>query len=1428
MSSDNRGVCMSRARGNSLLRPKLIAVSVAACFSLAPAAVLANPTGPTAITGVTGFSGLGTANLAVTTHANAIIHWQGFSIAVNEITKFIQPSALSAVLNRVMGSGGVIPQSLIQGVLSSNGHVYLLNPSGVVIGATARIDVAGLVASSLNLSNEDFLAGRLRFTEIPGAGGVANHGVIETTSGGRVFLIAPDVQNTGVVRSPQGEIVLAAGRQVELVSESNPYVTVKVTADAEQAVNVGSLVSDSGRIGMYGALVRNSGVAEASGAVVDAGGNIRFVATRDVTVDAGSRVAANGASGGNVLLQAEGGTNLVAGTVEATGSSGKGGTVQALGVRVGVIGNGVIDASGETGGGTVLVGGDYQGKNAAVQNAQRTYVGADGVIRADARTTGDGGRVIVWADCDTRFYGSISARGGAQGGDGGFVETSGKQTLAFTGSVDTRAPHGRTGTLLLDPDSITIINGGGGADDALLGPVDGQIFFADGPSSTQISELALEGVGASSNIWLQANNSITINDLADNVLNLQQSSQFGTWVQFETGPAGTFTMNTGDTIRTNGGGLTIMSGTITTGGLDTRGASAAPGSGMSGFGGGYISLSAQTGSVFVGGPINTSGGSGGSGPASGMNTRGGDGGWGGNVNISGQTGVTTASITTSGGQGANPGGPATTTTAGTFADASGGWGGGGGDVWIYSPAGPVVVGGPIVASGGPGASAGSATATITGPGGPCCSFTSAYAFGGGGRPGGDVQLEGTSVTAQDITARGGGGGNGGTATLTWTNASNNAVAEAAANGGQGGEGGVLNVISSGHVSLGNIDLSAGNGGNASPSSASVSVDYAPGSSCLSFFWCYAQADAQGGDGGEGGSVFIQSDSAASVAVGNILTLGGSGGAGGTAVASNTGSSPRNALAQAFAGGGWGFYGGPVFITSAGTVTAGSIVTFGGSGGPGGNATAMESGSTGGFVLSQAFADGGSASVACCGSNPSGGPVTILADGSISTGPILTSGGAGGPGGTALATTTGSAPSSGCCGVNASARGGGYYGGGPVFLESLNGSISTGIIITNASSGGSGGSATARAIGTSFPSGVVADARGGGMPSYGGAAYGGIVSIFATNGSVATGPIFTLGGVGGQAGTAIGRNDHPSSSISLDTQGGHGSAGGGIIIRAGGSIVTGALLSGGGPGGNATSGVVEAFGGPSTSLFRNAEAGMAGEGGQISFFSSMGSITSGIVNSAGGKGGSSGLGGGDGAWGGFGGNVLFEVGSESGQIKIGPTALPGVFLNVIVASGGDGGAGGAAASPAGNGGGGGDGGRVDLIAPVLTINGKIITNGGNAGAGGAGGGLEGPGGAGGNVDLLGNSPTQVTFWNAGFNLAGSVLNAGGAGNPPGNAGITFLDGTAQFLFAEVPVSVLNTLFSDLIPPPPKQEEASQGESDEEKERKARMAICRPRT
>jgi filamentous hemagglutinin family protein len=932
-------------------RPKLIALSVAACFSLSATHAAANPTGGTVNSGSATFANSGN-TLTITNTANAIINWQSFSIGVNEITRFLQSSGSSAVLNRVVGANGVIPQSVIDGILSSNGRVFLLNSSGIVIGANARIDVAGFVASSLNLSDADFLAGRMRFTETPGAGGVSNAGVIDTTSGGpggRVFLVGPDVQNSGIIRSPQGEIILAAGKSVELVSENSPFVTVNITADSEQALNLGQLLADSGHIGMFGALVRQSGVIEANSAVVGANGEIRLVATKNVTLDAGSVTTANGPSGGNITLQAQGGTNLIYGTVEAKGSSGQGGTIEALGVRVGLVGNGIIDASGDTGGGTVLVGGDYHGANPNIQNAQQTIIGTDGVIRADAGTTGDGGRVIVWSDEATQFSGSISARGGVQGGDGGFVETSGNVLQAF-GSVDTSAPNGKTGNWLLDPTDIYIsVNGV----NALTCLVPNGICFNDAPTTSSISPATINNSLFTTSVTIQAHHDIVL----QSTLTLQYggtglnartfTAQAGNNIDFGQNnivangtnvvlhandpssltPSGTGSIISAATygnISTSGGSVDLSGFGITVGNISTTGGTAAPGavtmqttgdlatgsinasSRNAGYAGGSIDLFSSGGKVTVNGSIDTSGALG----TAGLTI---DGSSGGDITITsaGTAGVTGA-ILTSGGNGANASG------------SLGGLGGSAGSVFM-SGGGDAFVQGNITARGGNGASGANSGAL---PGLP----------GSAGGAGGSVVLTaGGNVTVATIDVGGGTGGAG--AQAAQSTASNAGLA-----GGPGGGAGVVELGAGQSVTVYGSVLAVGGTGGA----GGAGIPLIP-------------TGGAGGVGGLGGLVIM---TAGSATTGTIRVDGGLAGAGGAY--GGVGGTGGDALAVLIYG-------------SSLTLAYGSVITaYGGAGSVGG----VGNGAAGGKG----------------GNGGNGGDLLLVTDSSVASSALSVLGGAGGAGG----------------------------------------------------------------------------------------------------------------------------------------------------------------------------------------------------------------------------------------------------------------------------------------------------------------------------------------------------------------------------------------------------------------------------------------------
>ncbi len=504
------------------LRRTALALLIAACFSAAHA----NPVLPQVVHGQATFNQQG--NLfTITNTPNTIINWQSFSVNPGEITRFLQQNAGSSVLNRITGQD----PSKILGSLQSNGKVFLINPNGVLFGRDARVDVAGLVASSLALSNQDFLAGKMHFNAGEQAGAVINQGTIHAGSGGQILLIAPNVENSGIITAPNGDVLLAAGHSVQLADAANPDLRVVLSAPADQAINVGQIVAQGGRIGMAGALLNQRGVLNANSAVVGENGKIVLKATGKALLENGS-------------------------VTSATSAVGKGGEITVLGDQVGMQGNARVDASGATGGGTVLLGGDYQGKNPAIANARQVAVGKDATIAADAIQSGDGGKVIVWGNETARVFGSILARGGAATGNGGLVETSGHYLGVDGARVDTRAraARGKTGDWLLDPYDIDVVAGNGGA-------LSGVNDFADAPTTGTTTIGAGLISTATSNVVLQAQHDINFNAaVAITQASVGLTAQAGN------------SINVNQAITTNGGALILSAND--NGGATAQGSSA--------------------------------------------------------------------------------------------------------------------------------------------------------------------------------------------------------------------------------------------------------------------------------------------------------------------------------------------------------------------------------------------------------------------------------------------------------------------------------------------------------------------------------------------------------------------------------------------------------------------------------------------------------------------------------------------------------------------------------------------------------------------------------------------------------------------------------------------------------------------------------------
>ncbi|MEQ8995230.1 MAG: filamentous hemagglutinin N-terminal domain-containing protein, partial [Coleofasciculus sp. B1-GNL1-01] len=307
---------------------------------------------------------------------------------------------------------------------------------------------------------------------------------------------------------------------------------------------------------------------------------------------------------GNLAVESGQTLALYGNQVTSTGSlTAPGGTVMVLGERIGLLDNAEVDVSSDIGGGTVLIGGSFQGQG-TIPTAARTVVEPDVTINANALINGDGGTVVLWADEVTGFYGTINARGGVDGGNGGLVEVSGKQHLIFRGNVDTRAVFGLAGTLLLDPIDIRIANGNGDSG------VDGEGSFAgnnsgvagailstplseiDDTAPTTIYESELEGLAGDTNIVLQATNDIQIDDLADDALDFAPGSGGIEFTADADGDGvGSVVMEdtVADTLYTNGRDIEMSGASLTLGNIKTSGVES-----------GSINLNATNGGISVG------------------------------------------------------------------------------------------------------------------------------------------------------------------------------------------------------------------------------------------------------------------------------------------------------------------------------------------------------------------------------------------------------------------------------------------------------------------------------------------------------------------------------------------------------------------------------------------------------------------------------------------------------------------------------------------------------------------------------------------------------------------------------------------------------------------------------------------------------------
>ncbi len=335
----------------------------------------------------------------------AIIDWHKFNVAPNELVKFVQPSEMAVILNRVTGKD----PSLILGKLQANGQLFLVNPNGILFGPQSQVDVGSLVATTLSISNDDFLSGNYHFTQDSNLdlASVVNQGTLHVSDEGYVILTAPLVSNEGMIVANLGKVQIGAGTEMTLNLDGRNLVNYQVHT-----------AQDAGTVALS--------PAEVSELLHQSAGSLEMVEENgEVRIAAGTAVQAG-------TVRATGGSATVEGTNAILSGSTTAGEIRALGQNVTV--------AGDVRGHDVFLGGSARGQG-PLKNATTTVVSGDVQVE-------DGGTIVVWSDQRTEVSGTLTA------GANGLVETSSKQDLLLTGTVSA----GQAGTWLIDPANLTIIH----------------------------------------------------------------------------------------------------------------------------------------------------------------------------------------------------------------------------------------------------------------------------------------------------------------------------------------------------------------------------------------------------------------------------------------------------------------------------------------------------------------------------------------------------------------------------------------------------------------------------------------------------------------------------------------------------------------------------------------------------------------------------------------------------------------------------------------------------------------------------------------------------------------------------------------------------------------------------------------------------------
>lgn len=376
--------------------------------------------------------------------------FRDFNVGNGQIANFLSNPQIRNILAGVNGGNPSYINGLIQ-ITGGNSNLYLLNPAGIVFGPNARLNLPAAFHAStaqrvmfeggiFDVNGQNLyqsLNGQPTGFEFLSKGLIINEGELRVGSGQTLSLMAHQVINTGTLAAPAGNIHIAAVPETGMVRVSQAGMLLSLEIPQDRLPTAGAIAPiDLPR------LLTGNGSQPVNSVIQNPDGTIRLV--HDLT---------------KIPLTTN--TTVIGGSLSVAHPAGIGGQITITGQNIALV-NANLTASGQLGGGMILLGGDYLGGTTGTNrlhssfNAQNLFINSNSMIAADALHQGNGGTVIAWADNSTQFFGTITARGGQLSGNGGFVETSGREMLSVRGTVDTRAVNGQAGTWLLDPRNVFI------------------------------------------------------------------------------------------------------------------------------------------------------------------------------------------------------------------------------------------------------------------------------------------------------------------------------------------------------------------------------------------------------------------------------------------------------------------------------------------------------------------------------------------------------------------------------------------------------------------------------------------------------------------------------------------------------------------------------------------------------------------------------------------------------------------------------------------------------------------------------------------------------------------------------------------------------------------------------------------------------------